>query len=284
MKSKPYADQVVTITSRKPLIDIPLGELWQYRDLMLLMIRRDIISTHKQTVLGPLWLLLQPIISTMIYALIFGSFANLPTDGIPKFLFYMSGIVLWYYFSNVLSRVSNTFSANSAIFSKVYFPRLCAPLAQGVGTLALFIPQLLMFLCFYLFFWWKGAPISMNYRVVIVPFLLLEIAMLGIGVGCIIAALTTKFKDLQMAVAPSIQLWMYASCIFYPRSMVPDQYQWMMSLNPVVSIVEAFRFAVMGQGEVEFLQWAIGAAVATVVFIIGISLLGRAARTVVDTI
>ena len=242
---------VSVITPKKPLLHLPLREIWRYRDLITLMVWRDFISLHKQTIFGPLWYFVQPLVSTVVYQMVFGNIARLPTNNIPPFLFYMSGIVIWYYFSACLGRTSNTFAANSALFTKVYFPRLTIPIADCISNIWQFLIQLSIFLGFYLFFLAKGAPIHPSYRIIIIPFLVLQTALLGFGVGCLISALSTRFRDLQVAVAPMIQLWMYASCIFYPRSMVPEYLQWIMTLNPVVPIIEGFRFALMGQGQVE---------------------------------
>jgi lipopolysaccharide transport system permease protein len=278
------ADWISEITPQKPLLHLPLAEIWRYRDLIVLSIWRDFISLHKQTIFGPLWYFAQPLVSTVVYQVIFGKIAQLPTNNIPPFLFYMSGIVIWYYFSACLSRTSTTFSANTALFTKVYFPRLTIPIAQCISNIWQFLIQLLIFLAFYFYFLAKGAPISPSYRIIIIPFLILQTALLGLGVGCLISALSTRFRDLQVAVAPAIQLWMYASCIFYPRSMVPENLQWIMTLNPIVPIIEGFRFALMGHGQVEIYQWLASLAVTGVLLILGLVEFGRAEKTFADTI
>jgi lipopolysaccharide transport system permease protein len=272
------------ITSKKPLLHLPLAEIWRYRDLIFLTVWRDFISVHKQTIFGPLWYFVQPLVSTVVYQVIFGKIAQLPTNNIPPFLFYMSGIVIWYYFSGCLSRTSTTFSSNAALFTKVYFPRLTIPIAQCISNIWQFLIQLVIFLAFYLYFLAKGAPIHPSYRIVIIPFLVLQTALLGLGVGCLISALSTRFRDLQVAVAPAIQLWMYASCVFYPRSMVPDSLQWLMTLNPIVPIIEGFRFALMGQGQVEIYQWLASLTVTFILLLIGLVEFGRAEKTFADTI
>jgi len=272
------------ITPKKPLFEVPLRELWKYRDLIFQLVRRDLVTQHKQTVLGPFWFFVQPIVSSVVMTIVFGRIANLPTNEIPKFLFYLSGVTIWYYFSAVLSRSSNTFSANAHIFTKIYFPRLTVVVAQCLVAMWHFCIQFLIFLGFYLYFLLAGYPIEASYRVIIIPFLVIQAAMLGIGCGCLISALTTRFKDLQLAVPPGIQMWMYASCIFFPRSMVPDSFQWIMIINPVVPIVEAFRFAMMGKGDVEIWQWLVSLGITVVVFIIGIVEFGRAEKNFADTI
>ena len=272
------------ITSKKPLLHIPFAEIWKYRDLIVLSVRRDIVAVHKQTIMGPLWFFVQPLISTVVFQIVFGQIARIPTDGIPSFLFYMSGIVIWYYFSACLSRTSGVFTSNAGLFTKVYFPRLAIPIAIVISNAWQFLIQLLIFLGFYLFFLFKGAPIEFSYRVIIIPFLIVQTALLGLGAGLIVASLTTRFRDLQMAVAPAIQLWMYASCIFYPRSSVPESLQWVMSLNPVVPIIESFRFAMMGRGQVEIYQWLISLFITVVVLFVGLIEFGRAEKTMADTV
>lgn len=272
------------LTPDKPLFHLPIREIWKYRSLFWLFVKRDIVTLHKQTVLGPLWFFIQPIISSVVLTIVMGRIANISTDRIPPFLFFLSGTTIWYCFSNVLSRTTNTFGANAAIISKVYFPRLILPLAQTTVALWFFVVQLLIFLGFYAFFYLKGAPIHPSYRVIIVPFLVLQTGLLGLGVGCIISALTTRFRDLQMAVAPGIQLWMYGSCIFFPRSMVPENLQWLMTINPVVPIIEAFRFAMMGQGDVEIIQWLVSLGITLVILAVGIMEFGRAETTFADTV
>ena len=275
---------VSEITPKKPLLHLPLREIWRYRDLIALMIWRDFISLHKQTIIGPLWYFVQPLVSTVVYQVVFGKIAGLPTNSIPPFLFYMSGIVIWYYFSACLSRTSNTFSANAGLFTKVYFPRLTIPISQCISNIWQFVIQLLIFLGFYIYFLVRGAPIHPSYRIIIIPFLVFQTALLGLGVGCLISALSTRFRDLQLAVAPMIQLWMYASCIFYPRSIVPDNLQWIMTLNPIVPIIESFRFALMGQGQVEIWQWLASLAITIVILLIALVEFGRAEKTFADTV
>jgi homopolymeric O-antigen transport system permease protein len=278
------AGWVSVITPRKPLLHLPLREIWRYRDLITLMVWRDFISLHKQTIFGPLWYFVQPLVSTVVFQIVFGKIARIPTNNIPPFLFYMSGIVIWYYFSACLSRTANTLAANSALFTKVYFPRLTIPIADCISNIWQFLIQLSIFLGFYLFFLAKGAPIHPSYRIIIIPFLVLQTALLGLGVGLIISALSTRFRDLQVGVAPLIQLWMYASCIFYPRSMVPDYLQWLMTLNPVVPIIEGFRFSLMGQGQVEIWQWLSSLTITILLLITGLIEFGRAEKTFADTI
>ncbi len=282
--SESAGDWSVVITSDKPLFHLPLKELWSYRDLLVLTIHRDFVALHKQTVMGFLWYVIPPVIMTLVYKVVFGNIAKIPTNQIPPFLFFMSGIVLWTYFSTCISKTATTFTANAPLFNKVYFPRLILPLSYCISNLWQFVVQLAIFSGFYVFFLFRGSPIEFSYRIIIVPLLIIQIAVLGLGAGCWISAMTTRYRDLQMAVAPVIQLWMYASCIFYPRSSVPENMQWLMTLNPLVPIIETFRFATMGQGQVEIYQLSISIAITCVVFIVGVVEFGRAEKTMADTI
>jgi len=277
-------DWSVVISSEKPLFHLPFHELWKCRDLMFLMIYRDFVTMHKQTVMGFLWYVIPPVLQTVVYNIVFGKIAGISTNQIPPMLFFMSGIVLWTYFSSCLSRTCSTFTANAPLFRKAYFPRLVLPLAACVSGLWQSLVQLVIFAGFYLYFLFMGAPIHFSYRIIIVPFLIFQIAVLGLGAGCWISALTTRFRDLQLAVAPVIQLWMYASCIFYPRSSVPENLQWVMTINPIVPIIEAFRFSVMGQGQVEISQWLCSLVITLIVLVVGLMEFGRAEKTMADTI
>ena len=277
-------DWSVIINSEKPFFHLPFQELWKCRDLMYLMIYRDFVTMHKQTVMGFLWYVIPPVLQTVVYNIVFGKIAGISTNQIPPMLFFMSGIVLWTYFSSCLSRTCSTFTANAPLFRKAYFPRLVLPLAACVSGLWQSLVQLVIFAGFYLYFLFMGAPIHFSYRIIIVPFLIFQIAVLGLGAGCWISALTTRFRDLQLAVAPVIQLWMYASCIFYPRSSVPENLQWVMTINPIVPIIEAFRFSVMGQGQVEISQWLCSLVITLIVLVVGLMEFGRAELTMADTI
>ena len=272
------------VTPEKPLFEIPVRELWKYRDLIYQFVRRDLVTQHKQTVLGPVWFFVQPIVSSVVMTIVFGRIAKVPTNEIPQFLFFLSGVTIWYYFSAVLSRSSNTFSSNAHLFTKIYFPRLVVVIAQSIVAMWHICIQFLIFFGFYLYFLLAGYPIEASYRVIIIPFLVIQTAMLGIGCGCLISALTTRFKDLQLAVPPGIQMWMYGSCIFFPRSIVPDSLQWIMIANPVVPIVEGFRFAMMGKGDVEIWQWLVSLGITFVIFFVGLIEFGRAEKNFADTI
>lgn len=272
------------VTAKRPMIDFNFSEIWRYRDLIYLLVRRDFIATYKQTILGPLWFLIQPLFSTVVFTIIFGQVAKLPTDNIPPFLFYMCGLVAWGYFADCLGKSAATFSGNANIFSKVYFPRLTVPIANAITNLATFGIQFALFLIVLGYFALKGAPVEPSWRVIVLPLLVLQMAMLGIGFGCIISSLTTRYRDLAMLLGFFIQLWMYASCVLFPLSLYPKQYQWILVLNPMVPVIESFRFAFLGAGTVEIYQLVSGAIVSLVVLVVGVVIFRRVERTFSDTI
>ena len=280
----PESRQWTVLSSAKPLFDLRLGEVWKYRDLIALFVRRDFVATYKQTLLGPLWFLLQPLFTTIVFTVIFGQIAKLPTDGLPNFLFYMSGIVVWNYFSDCITKTSQTFNANSGVFGKVYFPRMAVPVASVISNLITFAIQFALFMLIVGYFMIRGSDIHPGWRMIVLPVLILQMAMLGIGVGCLVSALTTRYKDLNMAVGFGVQLWMYGSAVIIPRSDVPEKFQWLMTLNPMVPVVESFRFAFLGAGTVEVGQLAIGALLSVGMFFWGVIVFNRVERTFTDTI
>lgn len=278
------SEWATVVTARRPLLDFNLSEIWRYRDLVYLLVRRDFVATYKQTILGPLWFLIQPLFSTIVFTIIFGQVAKLPTDNIPPFLFYMCGLVAWGYFADCLNKSAATLSGNANIFSKVYFPRLTVPIASTITNLVTFGIQFLLFLVVLAWFIWQGAPIHVNYRVVILPLLILQMALLGIGFGCIVSSLTTRYRDLSMLFGFFVQLWMYASCVLFPLSLYPENLRWLLVLNPMVPVIETFRFAFLGAGTVEIPQLLGGAAVSLVVFLVGVIVFRHTERTFCDTI
>lgn len=264
--------------------DIHLGELWRYRDLIALFIRRDFVAIYKQTILGPLWFLLQPLFSTLVFTVVFGNIAKIPTDGLPHMLFYMSGIVSWSYFSNCLTSTSNTFIANANIFGKVYFPRLAIPISVVITNLLTFVIQFSLFLAITLYFYLSGADIHPNRWILLLPLLLLQMGALGLGFGILISSGTTKYRDLTFALGFGVQLWMYATPIVYPLSQVPEKWLWLYMLNPMVAIVETFRYAFLGAGAIQPAQLAVSLAVTIVVLAIGIIMFSRVEKSFMDTV
>lgn len=240
------------ITSKKNLLDLNLKEIWTYRDLMVLFVRRDFVSIYKQTVLGPIWFFIQPIFTTLIFTVIFGQLASIPTDGLPQILFYMCGITCWNYFADCLTKTSNTFVQNSNIFGKVYFPRLVLPISLVFSNLIKFLIQFLLFISFLLYYYLSGAAVNPNKYMLLLPFLLILMAGLGLGFGILISSLTTKYRDLQFLLTFGVQLFMYATPIVYPLSLAKEKlgsYSWIAEANPMTSVIETMKYAFLGQGE-----------------------------------
>ncbi len=273
-----------TIRPRSGWLDIHIGELWSYRDLIALFVRRDFVSIYKQTILGPAWFLLQPLFSTVVFTVIFGRIARIPTDGIPEVMFYMAGIVTWNYFAACLTKTSDTFVVNASIFGKVYFPRLVIPVSVVITNLITFVIQFGLFLVFLAYFYLKGSPVRPNALMLMTPLLLMQMAALGLGFGILVSSLTTKYRDLTYVVSFGVQLWMYATPIVYPLSQIPIQWRSWYALNPMVSIVETFRYAFLGAGAINPMQYLIGAGITVAVLAAGILLFSRVEKTFMDTV
>lgn len=281
--SHSHNEWTTVIESHASLFHIPWKELWEYRELMMRMVHRDYVSRYKQTFFGSLWYVLQPLFTSLMFTLVFSNIAKISTGGIPPVLFYMSGTVCWSYFSACVTGTASTFISNSSLFDKVYFPRLVVPISQLVVNLVGFIMQMALFLGFYAWYAWHGAPVTMGWRIIILPILLLQMGALGLGVGCFISAITTRFRDLQILLGFFIQLWMYGSCVVYPFSLVPEgPIRTLYLLNPMVSIIEGFRFAFMGEGTVTFYQIVISCFVSIIAVVVGIILFNRTERLCVD--
>lgn len=264
--------------------DLKLGELWQYRDLVLLLVRRDFVAQYKQTILGPLWHLIQPLLTTIVFTIVFGRIAQLPTDDLPPFLFYMAGNVVWAYFATVIGGTSSTFIANASIFGKVYFPRLAMPVALLISRMVGFGIQFVLFLGLGLYFWLSGAPVQPNAWVLLTPLLLLLMGGLGLGCGIIISALTTRYRDLAVLVTFGVQLLMYATPVVYPLSAVPEQYRLLVAANPIAPLVETFRYAFLGAGTVSLGHLAYSAVVTLIILVLGAAMFNRVERTFMDTV
>ena len=282
------------IVPKRRLLEIPLRELRQYRDLIWLMAKRNLTAQYKQTVFGPAWFVIQPLLATVVFSFLFGRVGGFGTDKVPHFLFYMGGLVTWGFFSENVNRTAVTFTRNAHIFGKVYFPRLAVPISQWLTNLAGFAVQFAVFLIGFAFYWVKmkyfpdpNHPIHLepNWRVLLVPVMLLQISLLGMGAGLIVASLTTRYKDLQMAVGFGVQLWMYASSVVFPLSKIKDEsYRAIMAMNPMVPVIEGFRFACFGEGMVTKAQFATSFGVCGLVFFIGLVMFCRAEQTVMDTV
>lgn len=273
------------IQPQRGLLDLRLGELWKYRDLVMLFVRRDFVAVYKQTILGPLWYLIQPLLTTITFTVIFGQIASLPTDGLPQFLFYMSGTVVWSYFADCLNKTSNTFVQNANLFGKVYFPRLAVPVSILVSNLITFLIQFGMFLAFVAFFALSGTSIQLNWLwIALSPALMAMMAGLGLGFGIIISSLTTKYRDLRFLVQFGVQLLMYATPVIYPVSSIPQRWQWVIQINPMTPIVEAFRFAFLGAGTVDLAHLLYSFGFMLAVVFIGAVIFNRVEQTFMDTV
>jgi lipopolysaccharide transport system permease protein len=264
--------------------DLRLRELWSYRDLIVLFVRRDFVAQYKQTILGPLWHVVQPLLTTVTFTIVFGRIARIPTDSLPPFLFYLSGNVLWSYFSSSFTKTSNTFVSNANVFGKVYFPRLAVPVSTLGTSLIGFMIQFMIFLGFLAYFMAKGSPVDPNPWVLATPLLLLLMAGLGLGGGIILSALTTRYRDLANVVTFGVSLLMYMTPIVYPLSSVPEAYRPIVMANPVTPIVEAFRFAFLGVGTVSATHLTYTAVVTIAVLIFGVLIFNRIERTFMDTV
>jgi len=274
----------MVLKSKTGWFDIDLVELWRYRDLIGMFVKRDFVTLYKQTILGPLWYIIQPLFTTLVFTIIFGRVAKIPTDNIPPFIFYMAGNVMWGYFAGTLNSTAGTFNTNAAIFGKVYFPRLTVPLATVIVNFLQFCIQLVLFLAFYVYFMLKGAPIQPTLWVAVLPVLLLQMALLSFGLGILLSSMTTKYKDLKFAMAFVVQLWMYATPIVYPLSQVPDKYLGIYILNPMVAIVESFRLAFFGTSAIQFNQIVLSWCVTLLLLVAGIIMFSRVEKTFMDTV
>jgi lipopolysaccharide transport system permease protein len=277
----------LVIEPQTSLFDLNLKDVWRYRDLLWLLVKRDFVSFYKQTILGPLWFFIQPLFTTITFTFIFGNLAGLSTDGLPQPLFYMAGITAWNYFADCLTKTSTVFRDNANIFGKVYFPRLIMPLSIVVSNLVRFGVQMLLFFVmigYYLVQNEMGVLFHPNIYVLLFPILVLLMALLGLGLGLIITALTTKYRDLAFLIAFGVQLMMYATTVIYPLSAAPARYKWLIELNPMTGIIEAFRFSLLGQGEMTITSFGYSVVFTLLGLILGVIFFKRTEKTFVDTI
>lgn len=277
-------DWTLIIQPHGRLFDLKLRELWQYRDLIYLFVRRDFVAQYKQTILGPLWHFVQPLLTTIMFTIVFGKIAQIPTDGLPPFLFYMAGTVLWGYFAAVLTAAAGTFTTNAHIFGKVYFPRLAVPVSILLSKLIAFAIQLFFFLCFIAYFLLRGANAAPNAWVLATPLLLLMMAALGLGMGVLVSALTTRYRDLTVLIGFGVQLLMYATPVIYPLSALPERYRTWMALNPCAPVMELFRYAYLGVGTVNASLLVCSFVEIAAILFLGVVLFNRIERTFMDTV
>jgi lipopolysaccharide transport system permease protein len=272
------------IRPRSGWFDVHIGELWRYRDLIALFVWRDFVSIYKQTILGPFWYLLQPLLTTLVFTIIFGTVAGMPTDDTPPFLFYLSGVIVWRYFADCLTNTSNTFVSNAHIFGKVYFPRLTVPISVVVSNLVSFGIQMLLLLFCYLFFWHSSLIRPHLSALMLLPFLIVQMAALGLGFGIIVSSLTTRYRDLTHLVGFGMQLWMYATPVVYPASSLPGQLRWLLVLNPMAPVVETFRYAILGTGRISVQGWVVSLACTVIILTLGVVLFSRVEKSFMDTV
>ena len=273
------------ISPKRSLLDINLKEIWRYRDLIMLFVRRDFVSQYKQTILGPIWLFIQPLFTTLTFFFVFNQIAKIPTDNIDPILFYLSGITLWNYFSDCFNKTSNTFVANAGIFGKVYFPRLATPISIVFSNLIKLGIQVLLFLAIMSYqIIFKGAQVNINLHILILPFLIILMAVMGLGLGIIFSALTTKYRDLSFLLTFGIQLLMYATPIIYPLSYTGGKLHTIISMNPLTPILESFRYAFFSIGTFDWSGLAYTSIFSFSVLFFGIIIFNQVEKSFMDTV
>ena len=275
------------IKPKTGLLDLRLKEIWQYKDLIFMFLKRNFNSAYKQTVLGPLWFLVTPLLSSSMHTLVFGKIANISTDGVPQFLFYLCSNAGWSYFSGCLTSTAGTFTGNAGLFGKVYFPRLVSPITSVIYGLLSFSVQLLLVAVAMVIFAYRGTVIIPNSSIILLPLLVIQMALLGLGVGIIISSITTKYRDLSILVGFGMQLWMYATPVVYPVSQVVSlngMLEKLIMLNPVSPIINNFRYVILGSGRFEWYYWGISWILTAVVLFVGLIIFNRIEKTFMDTV
>lgn len=278
------SDWDLVIRPKRSLLDIPWLDIWKYRDLWRMFVKRDVITVYKQTILGPAWYVLQPILTTLVFMLVFGRIAGLSTDGVPQVLFYLSGIIIWNYFSESFTNTSKTFIENAQIFGKVYFPRLIIPLAKITSGLIKFLIQFILFLGFWIYFLLATGTIHPNLYAFLTPLYVLIMAGLGLGFGIIFTSLTTKYRDLTFLLQFGIQLLMYATPVIYPVSSIPGKYRPFILANPVTSLIEGFRYGFLGEGHFSWMYLGYSVLFTVVILYLGIIIFNKTERSFIDIV
>ena len=278
-------EYTTVISAKRGWFELNLKEVWRYRDLIWLFTKRSFVLIYKQTILGPAWILLQPLLTTLVFTLVFGGIAGISTDGVPQLLFYMSGTAVWGFFSSCITQTANTFTGNAGVFGKVYFPRLVTPISNVLSSAINFAVQLAMFLAFWLYYVLTGQ-VSPNYPgILLLPVIMLYLGALGLGCGIIISSMTTKYRDLKLLVTFGVQLWMYITPVVYPVSTLGDGFLSKIVLfNPVTCAVESFRWMFLGSEAFNLGYWAISGAVMLTVLTLGILIFNRVEKTFMDTV
>lgn len=272
------------IKPRRRWFEIDFKGIWEYRELIWLFVRRDFVATYKQTILGPLWFIINPLLSTILYTVVFSGIANISTDGTPPILFYLTGITAWNYFANCLRSTSNTFISNAGIFGKVYFPRLVTPISIVISTLIQFFIQFFLLAVVMMVFMFRGYQLHVNAYLLYMPLLVIQMALMGLGFGIIISSLTTKYRDLVNLMNFGVQLWMYITPVVYPLSMVPDKFRFFVQINPVTPIVEVFRCSILGAGTFSFNSILYSIIFTIVILFAGILMFNKVEQNFMDTV
>jgi lipopolysaccharide transport system permease protein len=284
MKDNTSEHWSLIIKPQTGLFELNLQDLWRYRDLIALFVRRDFVSIYKQTILGPIWFFVQPILTTITFTIVFFRIAQLPTGGVPPVLFYLSGLVIWNYFSTCFNNTSSTFIKNASIFGKVYFPRLVSPISIVISTLIQFGIQLLLFVMVWLYYFAQGFPLSITWHIVLVPFLVILMSLFSLGMGIIFSSLTTKYRDLTFLITFGIQLVMYATPVIYAMDGIPENMQFYIRLNPLAGIVESFRFALIGVGTMDWGLLLYSTVFTFVSLFLGILIFNKVEKDFMDTV
>ena len=275
------------IKPKNKFLELNLKEVWQYRDLLLLFVKRDIVTVYKQTVLGPLWYLIQPLFTSLIFTIIFNNVAGIDTGSVPPFLFNLAGITVWNYFTACLNDTSDTFKKNASIFGKVYFPRVIMPISIVISNLLKFGIQFTIFIGFYIYFFIKGAEISLNEFTIFFPLLIIIMGFLGLGLGMIISSLVTKYRDFSYLVSFGVQLLMYLSAVMYPMALIVAKipnYAWIVKYNPLAYVIESTRFMLLNVGKITLLGLLNTLVVTIIVFFVGLLVFNKTEKTFIDTV
>lgn len=287
MDSKNTNDWLFEITPKNKFFSLNLREVWQYRDLLLLFVKRDVITVYKQTVLGPLWYLIQPLFTSVTFTIIFNNVAGIDTGSVPPFLFNLAGITVWNYFTACLNGTSDTFKANAAIFGKVYFPRIITPLSVVISTLIKFGIQFLIFIIFYIYYYFSGANLLINSSILFFPILIVIMGIFGLGLGMLISSMVTKYRDFSNLIGFGIQLLMYLSAVMYPMELIKEKipkYGWIVDYNPLAYVIETSRYMLLNVGNISILGLAYTFGVTIMIFFIGLLVFNKTEKSFIDTV
>lgn len=287
-RKRTSSEWLYTISSDKGMLNLNFKEIWQYKDLLFLFVKRDIITVYKQTILGPLWYLIQPLFTSVIFTLVFNNLGQIQTGSVPPFLFNLAGITAWNYFKTCLTGTSNTFTQNQNIFGKVYFPRVIMPMSVTISNLLKFGIQMGIFVCFYLYYYFQGFQLSINYNILLFPVYIVLMGLLGLGFGMIISSMTTKYRDLNIMVGFGVQLLMYLSAVPYPVSEAKLKFpEWVVPFveySPLTQIIEGFRYMLLNTGIFNWISFGYTVAISLVVFFFGLAIFNRTEKSFIDTV